>query len=441
MLVEDTRPVIALGIPSPRDFLDMPGVVVSGHIGRNVSRVLFGNEVAYLKREHRVRLRDRFRSLLAGFGRASLSQREYRIIRRLREHGLPAPQLLANGEHDGQAFLLVAQAEGAVELRQIGEIGVALADKLGRIVARIHNVGVDQPDLFAKHFLVNPFTEQITILDWQRATLRDSVPIRNRVRSLAAFRATCSDTLLPQRSWHAFLAAYASLVDRVDRGWLEATVNAKAKSLRRRPSIRSQLVAPVAEQELVRLAGETVCAIPSIAGELEPPEIIERLYDSNQHTRELTFTAGTGMLQTTKYRFPIGRLWSGLRGKSWRSKELRTARLLFHLERFGITAAKLLAYGQRINGPFAASAFVLSRPIECDPPTFADADRLRTLLNQLHAAGCQLRGIGDYGEPFGMKDGVAVVRDISRLRLNRRLSDREMARDRALLDAWVGSSR
>lgn len=441
MLVDQARPVIGLGTPSSRELLAMPGVVVSGHIGRNVSRVLFGDEVAYLKREHRVRLRDRFRSLLAGFGRASLSQREYLIIRRLREHGLPAPQLLANGEYDGQAFLLVAQAVGAVELRQLDEIGVALADKLGRIVARIHNVGVDQPDLFAKHFLVNPFTEQITILDWQRATLRDSVPIRNRIHSLAAFRATSSDALLPQHSWHAFLAAYVSMVNGVDREWLEATVSAKAKSLRRRPSIRAQLVAPVAEQELVRLAGETVCAIPSIAGELESPEVIERLYDPAYNARELSFAAGTGTLQNSNYRFSIGRLWSRVRGKTWRSKELRTARLLFHLERFGITAAKLLAYGQRINRPFAASAFVLSRSIECDPPTFTDADRLRILLNQLHAAGCQLRGIGDDGELFGMKNGVAIVRDISRLRLNRRLSVREMARDRARLEAWLGGPR
>ena len=114
------RQVIGLGCRAPRDFLLMPGVVVSGHIGRNVSRVLFGDEPAYLKREHRVRLRDRLRSFLDGFGQASLSRREYLVIRRLREHGLPAPQLLANGEADGQAFLLLAQADGAVELNRTG---------------------------------------------------------------------------------------------------------------------------------------------------------------------------------------------------------------------------------------------------------------------------------------------------------------------------------
>ncbi len=57
-----------LGLRSARDFLALPGVVVSGHVGRNVSRVQLGDTVGYIKREHQVRARDRFRSLMAGFG-------------------------------------------------------------------------------------------------------------------------------------------------------------------------------------------------------------------------------------------------------------------------------------------------------------------------------------------------------------------------------------
>lgn len=441
MLVDEPRPVIAIGTPSPREFLQLPGVVVSGHIGRNVSRVLFGDEIAFLKREHRVRLRDRFRSLLDGFGKASLSQREFLVIRRLREHGLPAPQLLANGEADGQAFLLVAQAEGGIELRQLGEIGASLADKLGRIVARIHNVGVDQPDLFAKHFLINLLTEQITILDWQRATLRDKVPLRSRIQSLAAFRATCSESLLPSRSWRAFLTAYSSMVDGVAVDPLGTAIEIEARRLRRRPSIRSQLVPTVGEQELVRIGGETVCAIPSIAKELQSPSVIDTLYDLANHGREMEFAGHQGTLQVARYRFAFGKLWSIARGKSWRSNELKASRILFHFERYGIPAPKLFAYGQRSKSLLNAGAFALAQRIECIPPTIADADRLRAMLNRLHETGCVLRGIGARGEPFGIRDGEVVIGAIAFLRLNRRLSERQMARDRARLEAWLEGVR
>src|SRR5206468_7240170 len=83
----DRSRVVALGMPSLRELMELPGVVVSGHVGRNVSRVVLGEETVYIKREHRVRWRDRLRSFLDGFGPVSVSEREYRVIRRLREHG------------------------------------------------------------------------------------------------------------------------------------------------------------------------------------------------------------------------------------------------------------------------------------------------------------------------------------------------------------------
>src|SRR5205085_402658 len=105
----------ALGLRTARDFLDLPGVVVSGHVGRNVSRVDLGGTTAYLKREHRVRLRDRTRSWRDGFGWASISAREAAVLRWLEENGLPGPKPLAVGEADGRAFLLLAAADGMVE--------------------------------------------------------------------------------------------------------------------------------------------------------------------------------------------------------------------------------------------------------------------------------------------------------------------------------------
>src|SRR5215471_6840019 len=73
----------SLGLRAASDFLALPGIVVSGHVGRNVSRVDLGDMTAYLKREHRIRLRDRFRSWQDGFGWASLSAREAAVLGRL----------------------------------------------------------------------------------------------------------------------------------------------------------------------------------------------------------------------------------------------------------------------------------------------------------------------------------------------------------------------
>jgi tRNA A-37 threonylcarbamoyl transferase component Bud32 len=436
------RRLVALGLPATRDFLELHGVVVSGHVGRNVSRVELAGETAYLKREHRVRLRDRFRSLLAGFGATSLSEREYQVIRRLRENGLPAPQLLARGEADGQAFLLLAPADGAVDLRRLAPVGPELAADLGRTVALVHEAGVDQPDLFAKHFLVNPETGQVTILDWQRARLRDVVPWRSRVRSLAALRATCPESLLPPASWNVLLATYARAAHELDRCRFGAAVDAAARALAGRPSIRSQLAPPAADQELVRIGGETVCAIPAIADELNPPDVIATLYDPANDGRTFMFRDGrAGVLRVRRYRAPFGRWWAALRGKNWRSHELKAARLLFHLERHGIPAPKLLAYGQTISGSVSAGSFLLSEPPSVRPPRPNDRDEIEALLARLHAAGCSLRAIGPTGEPFGFDGTRAIVTDIRRLRLTRRLSGRRACSELHRLAAFFGGRR
>ncbi|HKA08318.1 MAG TPA: lipopolysaccharide kinase InaA family protein [Gemmataceae bacterium] len=434
--------VVALGMPSLRALMELPGVVVSGHVGRNVSRVVLGDKTAYIKREHRVRWRDRLRSFLDGFGPVSVSEREYRVIRRLREHGLPAPQPLARGEVDARAFLLLAEVEGAVELRRLPQVEPDLAAALGRIIAEIHNAGVDQPDLFAKHFLVDPGTGHITILDWQRARLCATVPWRNRVRSLAAFRATCSDSLLPPESWQSLLAAYASSGSSLNRSAFGNAVELTAATLLRKPSVRSQLVSPAAEQELVRIGGETVCVIPSLAGEIEQPDVIAMLYDPANNGRTLRFRDGRSVrLIVSRYRNPLSRWLTAVRGKSWRSPQLHTARLLFHLERYGIPAPRLLAYGQAVNGIFNAGSFVLTEPGDTRPATPAHGELLRALLHRLHKIGCCLRNIGDLGEPFALAGDTATISDDRYLRLNRRLSAHRMARDLRLLDTFLGVRR
>jgi len=428
------------GLITARDFLALQGVVVSGHVGRNVSRVLIGTTTAYLKREHRVRWRDRFRSWQQGFGWASVSAREASVLRRLDEHDLPGPIWLAHGEVDGEAFLLIEAAATAADLRTRSPISHELAERLGCVIAQIHAAGIDQPDLFAKHILVNPVGSQITILDWQRATLLCEVPRRRRIRSLAALRATSGQGAWTSPSWVRLLSGYAA-VSGDDLGSLTASVDAAAERLARRGTICSQCTI-TAPQELVRIGGETVCAIPSMARELEPPDVIASLYDPANDGRTIHFRDGrTGTLRVRRYRTPIGRWWSAVRGKVWRSTELKAARLLFHLERHGIAAPKLLAYGQVTARFRPAGSFLLAEVPEARPPDTGDRNEIEALLGRLHAAGCSIRQLGPIGEPFGIDAIGAVIIDASRLRQARRLSRRRVESELACLGAFFRGRR
>lgn len=436
----------SLSLRTATDFLALPGVVVSGHVRRNVSRVDLGGTTAYLKREHRVRLRDRFRSWRDGFGWASVSVREAAVLRRLEKHGLSVPAPLAFGEAHGQGFLLLESADNHVDLRSLGPMDDDLGERLGRVIARVHAAGVDQPDLFAKHVLVNPADHTIKILDWQRAVIRRSVPGARRARGLAALRASAPEGLFPDAAWDRLLDSYCQESGRSgltgrDHEWFRRTVDGLSARLAGRPGMRSQrMMAGPIRQELVRIRGETVCTIPDVAARFESESAIAGLYDMANDGRLISLPDGrVGHLRVRHYVLPFDRWWAALRGRAWRSPELKDARLLFHFERHGIPAPKLLAYGQTVRPVGPARAFVLSEPTVTRPVELVHAAAVRELLDRLHAVGCRLNGAD--GVPFVAAGGRVMVRDADEFRLVKRVARRQAERDRARIDEFMRGPR
>src|SRR5262249_15755376 len=126
---------------------------------------------------------------------------------------------------------------------------------------------------------------------------------------------------------------------------------------------------------------------------------------------------------------PLGRLAARLRGRPWRSPGVTLGRLLFHLERYGIPAPRLLAFGQRFTGLVSAEWFALHTPpvARFVEQSNTCAEQLGRCLRQLHDAGC--RAAGDPLAIFGADRAGVAVRDITAIRLVRRVTDRDRAAD------------
>jgi tRNA A-37 threonylcarbamoyl transferase component Bud32 len=338
---------------------------------------------------------------------------------------------LASGEVNGEAFLLVEAVTDAVELRHCRTVCDSFARTLGSTIARLHDAGIDQPDLFAKHILLNPHTQEFTLIDWQRARLRTSVTWPQRVRSLAALLATSTDDPSnPPQWWDVFMEEYSRLA----RGevTLPTRVAEVALQLCTRPNIHKQrhTVSDV-EQPLVRINGEAVASIPALVDELKNPAAVATLYDMRQSGCIQHFGESTGLLRVTHYSSPFARWWQTIRGKAWRSDELKLARLLFHLERYGITAPKLLAYGQR-TAQLNAESFVLYEVLEAEPIQRAYQVEALDLLDSLHRANCLLND----GDAFGIRNGQVIVSDPTQLQLCRRLSAKQMTHNLRQCEQW-----
>lgn len=265
------------------------GVTVGGHPRRNVARVAPAGLVGFLKRQHRVRWRERWTSWWAGFGWVSRTRREWQVLHLLRKRGIACPEPLAVGEQGHRAFLLVRGLRHALDLqsylarhrRASGRVRRRLAQALAAHLADFHAAGFTHPDLYAKHVFVNPREHSFSFIDFQRTRLHRRVGWNRRWRDLAALDASLSDQLVSSGERLFFLRSYLRHAGAQPRRrrWRQAlwAITRRTRHLLKRRKIRAMRhpAAPVllrSRVEVRRVLWVTEPSLTSAAHELLPFE-------------------------------------------------------------------------------------------------------------------------------------------------------------------------
>jgi tRNA A-37 threonylcarbamoyl transferase component Bud32 len=367
------------GLEKAEDFLRLSGVIYCGHPDRHVARLMLGDALpVFLKKEHRVRWRDRLANFLAGFGFVSKSWRELATDRLLQQADIHRPEVIAAGEKAGQAFLLLREVPEAMELRSFLEKNRdplnrrRLARKLGQELARIHSAGIDHPDLVSKHVLVQAETMALWFLDWQRSRQRRRLSWSSRCRDLAALDATLGEHVATDRERLICLHSYLRAA-----GFISADLPAAVRRIRAMTNrllkkryireLRRPGLAP-GKQNLIWLDGEAVCVTREFQEEIRDRlgswlDLLRKpARPGLEVQRRLLPLPGdrTGRLVRRRQREPWSWLWHWLRGRSWVSPELEQAATFFRLERNGISSPRLLAVGQCRTRTWLTKSFILT---------------------------------------------------------------------------------
>jgi tRNA A-37 threonylcarbamoyl transferase component Bud32 len=413
------------GLATPTDFFDWQGVLIGGHADRHIARVTVGEGeehfTAYLKREERVRWRHRLNSFWQKLGFVSRCVREGRLLRQLRQRGIACPEVIAAGESaQGGAFLLVREVRDATELRQfLSQYGRdssrrKIAVQLGRALAAFHAAGFYHGDLYAKHVLVREDESgglQFAFVDWQRARHRRFFSWSNACADLAALDATLAEELASPRERLACLAGYLGTNRARWRRLADLIRHKTVRLLRRRriSEMRQPLLAQ--EQSLVRDDQAGISLTGQFREDLGGRLPVWLRLTPRSHRRGVTDIVLSGTRQAALVRGeanqPFRWLWGRLRGKPLLSPEVQQAGTLFRLERYGIRAPRLLAFGQQARRPWQVhSLLLMEKPGEgislaewlrwasdCRRDQAQRRHLLRKagdLLRRLHAAACYL---------------------------------------------------
>jgi tRNA A-37 threonylcarbamoyl transferase component Bud32 len=412
------------GLASAGDFLRLQGVIYCGHPDRHVLRV--DQPAAFLKKEHRVPWRDRLASAWAGFGLVSKSTREAKTLLRMARLDIPCPKVLAYGEEGGQAFLMLREEVGLVDVRhycrQQPDQSLQAARRLGQCLARLHAAGYEHGDLYAKHVLIGP-EPKLCLLDWQRCRRRWSRFGTWRCRDLATLDATLDQLLAGSRVRLACLRGYFGGGHRAEIKEWARRIRGLSLIYQRSPRIREMQQAPPAltSQRLLWLDGEALCVTPAFHEELggDLPDWL-RMAESDTPSCKIMRVP----LQQGRSGQLERRSISGLGGllHSWITKkplpEVRKAALLFRLERHGVRSPRLLAFGRKRVGAATHQSFILSETPALEGTLKeqllkAGSTRRRAVL--LRQAGALLRRVHEAGYILGngaenFAEGCAILK-------------------------------
>jgi heptose I phosphotransferase len=373
-----------LGLTEAEHFLALNSLIVSGHPGRQVGRLVLGDgderRPVYLKREQGVRWTTRLANFLSGFGWVSRSVREAQMLEALQRDGLPGPRCLAAGEDgQGEAFVLIEEVPqsvglmAALEERPDTRARRELAVRLGARLARLHEAGFCHGDLYAKHVLVREKNQEPCLLDWQRARY-GRITRADRIRDLACLHATLPNELAGPSERLACLRAYLGEPhDRRALRRLAAEVEALARRLRRHRHIREKCRPPTATQQAwISLDGQALSITPALAKMTAGQSLDWLALDrqvlpmgTGQTYRWLILPGGPRVLLVRRRQWISWwqRCLSRLARRPILASQQRQATLLWRLERHGVTAPRVLAVGERKQGR-AYDSFLLSQPLD-----------------------------------------------------------------------------
>jgi hypothetical protein len=217
-------------------------------------------------------------------------------------------------------------------------------------------------------------SRRVQFVDWQSAPVPNMVTPDASAKMLALLHASTHPKLASKTLRLRFLKQYLRAMNfNVDMKSFVRTIRAQACVSAQRSSVKDQLEESSGKLRLVWLAGEAVCVRPELVAHWPTPAATAPFYPTREDNSTASLLVGlpngrTATLTRHQTLSPWAFFNAYRKGIPWRSPAATEARILFQLERAGVPAPRLLAFGQRVKRFFRGESFTLTDlPPDAEP--------------------------------------------------------------------------
>lgn len=198
--------------------------------GRTTQRIMVDDVAYFIKQHHGVGIREIIKNWLQLKKPIISAYNEWAALNKLKTLGLAVPSVLGYGERGcnpatRQSFVILEAIEPSISLETLTAtwhdhkpsfaFKKALIHAVADITATMHEGGINHRDLYICHFLLKPTVSScdaspaLYLIDLHRAQIRDSVPMRWRIKDLAGLYFSSLHIELTTRDLYRFMMRYS----------------------------------------------------------------------------------------------------------------------------------------------------------------------------------------------------------------------------------------
>lgn len=206
-------------------FMTLKGDCVRQQKGRYTKQVSIGDQTYFIKQHTGVGWKEIFKNLLQLRWPVISAKTEKRALDKLQSLGVRVPAVAAFGQRGInpariQSFILLEALTSVISLEDLCKTWLAspppfafkqaLLQEVACIARTLHENGVNHRDFYICHFLLQqPMAPlKLYLIDLHRAQIHTEMPVRWRIKDLAALYFSSKDIGLTQRDLIRFIECY-----------------------------------------------------------------------------------------------------------------------------------------------------------------------------------------------------------------------------------------